>query len=228
MGVFFFKVFGVDSSSNLGNLLMAGICCGVVREGETSVSIEPSSRTLKRRKVELLTYKFIADVAVPPAVPPAVECSRKRQKLELYASTAASSTSECCKNGVQSSEAKSKDESEGLHACETLRSSRPVNLCENSASTELVENEILRLENPRFGVTSVCGRRRDMEDAVSVHPSFSQEEGSVSKGCHFFGVFDGHGCSHVSIHDPRFGFFNFFFYFFRPIILTSVSIFDFF
>ncbi|GMN41439.1 hypothetical protein TIFTF001_010666 [Ficus carica] len=174
---------------------MAGICCGVVREGETSASMEPSSRTLKRRKVELLTYKFIADVAVPPAV----ECSRKRQKLELYASTAASSTRECCKNGVQSSEAKSKDESEGSHACEALRSSRPVNLRENSASTELVENKILRLENPRFGVTSVCGRRRDMEDAVSVHPCFSQEEGSVSKGCHFFGVFDGHGCSHVAM-----------------------------
>ncbi|KAJ3676684.1 hypothetical protein LUZ60_004096 [Juncus effusus] len=48
---------------------------------------------------------------------------------------------------------------------------------------------------PRHGMSSVCGRRRDMEDAVSVHPNF------VQIGCdyHFYGVFDGHGCSHVAI-----------------------------
>ncbi|XP_062210725.1 probable protein phosphatase 2C 30 [Phragmites australis] len=44
---------------------------------------------------------------------------------------------------------------------------------------------------PRYGVTSVCGRRRDMEDAVSARPGFLH-------GHHFFGVFDGHGCSHVA------------------------------
>ncbi|CAN6289912.1 unnamed protein product [Urochloa humidicola] len=44
---------------------------------------------------------------------------------------------------------------------------------------------------PRYGVTSVCGRRRDMEDAVTARPGFI-------RGHHFFGVFDGHGCSHVA------------------------------
>nr|ACR34958.1 unknown [Zea mays] len=44
---------------------------------------------------------------------------------------------------------------------------------------------------PRYGVTSVCGRRRDMEDAVTARPEFIN-------GHHFFGVFDGHGCSHVA------------------------------
>lgn len=44
---------------------------------------------------------------------------------------------------------------------------------------------------PRFGMTSICGRRTDMEDAVSICPDFSTEN-------HFFGVFDGHGCSHVA------------------------------
>ncbi|KAJ4819672.1 Protein phosphatase 2C [Rhynchospora pubera] len=44
---------------------------------------------------------------------------------------------------------------------------------------------------PRYGVTSVCGRRRDMEDAVSIRPDFVPNR-------HFFGVFDGHGCSHVA------------------------------
>jgi len=42
----------------------------------------------------------------------------------------------------------------------------------------------------KFGVTSVCGRRRDMEDAVSIRPCFTGKS-------HFYGVFDGHGCSHV-------------------------------
>ncbi|XP_051226726.1 probable protein phosphatase 2C 9 [Lolium perenne] len=49
---------------------------------------------------------------------------------------------------------------------------------------------------PRYGVSSVCGRRREMEDAVSVRPDFLT--GSSSSRSHFFGVFDGHGCSHVA------------------------------
>ncbi|KAM0922792.1 hypothetical protein ACQ4PT_005958 [Festuca glaucescens] len=48
---------------------------------------------------------------------------------------------------------------------------------------------------PRYGVSSVCGRRREMEDAVSVRPDFLSGGSSRS---HFFGVFDGHGCSHVA------------------------------
>ncbi|KAG2601894.1 probable protein phosphatase 2C 9 [Panicum virgatum] len=47
---------------------------------------------------------------------------------------------------------------------------------------------------PRYGVSSVCGRRREMEDAVCIRPDFLP---GASKH-HFFGVFDGHGCSHVA------------------------------
>ncbi|KAK3138587.1 hypothetical protein QOZ80_5AG0370790 [Eleusine coracana subsp. coracana] len=47
---------------------------------------------------------------------------------------------------------------------------------------------------PRYGVTSVCGPRREMEDTVSVRPDFLPGDGKH----HFFGVFDGHGCSHVA------------------------------
>lgn len=204
----------VDSSINLG-LFMAGMCCGVVGEGETSATIEPSSRALKRRKMELLTYKFIADVAAVPATA-AVEFSRKRRKLELCASGCSSSRG--CDNGVESSGARNKDESEGSQANEASRLNLPLNLCENSAS-EHVENESSHLVNPKFGVTSVCGRRRDMEDAVSIHPCFSQQEGSVQSGFHFFGVFDGHGCSHVRIQDRRFSFLNLF----KPISLVQNS-----
>lgn len=51
---------------------------------------------------------------------------------------------------------------------------------------------------PKFGMASVCGRRRDMEDAVSMHPSFCRREHDAAAGLHYFGVYDGHGCSHVA------------------------------
>lgn len=60
------------------------------------------------------------------------------------------------------------------------------------------EKRLKTPECPRFGVTSVCGRRRDMEDAVAIRPSFCGRDSDVPGGLHFFGVFDGHGCSHVS------------------------------
>ncbi|KAL9226622.1 hypothetical protein vseg_002412 [Gypsophila vaccaria] len=63
-------------------------------------------------------------------------------------------------------------------------------------------------EFPKFGVTSVCGRRRDMEDTVSIRPFFCGNDDTNSSvlkrkrkfsyGAHFYGVFDGHGCSHVA------------------------------
>lgn len=63
--------------------------------------------------------------------------------------------------------------------------------CESSSSRTF--NKTVRDENEcRFGVTTVCGRRRDMEDAVTVKPSFSND-------MHFYGVYDGHGCSHVAM-----------------------------
>lgn len=46
----------------------------------------------------------------------------------------------------------------------------------------------------KHGAASVAGRRREMEDAVSVREAFAAGEGR----CDFYGVFDGHGCSHVA------------------------------
>ncbi|KAK5770246.1 hypothetical protein PVK06_046396 [Gossypium arboreum] len=56
-------------------------------------------------------------------------------------------------------------------------------------------------ERPKFGMASGCGSRRDMEDAVSIHPSLCKQSSQVqiSSDIHFFGVFDGHGCTHRSI-----------------------------
>jgi protein phosphatase 2C len=52
---------------------------------------------------------------------------------------------------------------------------------------------------PRYGVTSVCGLRREMEDAVSIRLDFLHGGASSSGKHHFFGVFDGHGCCHVCV-----------------------------
>lgn len=70
----------------------------------------------------------------------------------------------------------------------------------NYVNVSDLENEVVVAEEcPKYGITSVCGRRRDMEDAVSVHPSFCKEKNEQNqKPFHFFGVYDGHGCSHVN------------------------------
>ncbi|KAI3694641.1 hypothetical protein L1987_77609 [Smallanthus sonchifolius] len=52
--------------------------------------------------------------------------------------------------------------------------------------------------NPKFGVASVCGRRREMEDTVAIHPSFTDLDDNQTSNTHYFGVYDGHGCSHVA------------------------------
>ncbi|CAN6204178.1 unnamed protein product [Urochloa humidicola] len=49
----------------------------------------------------------------------------------------------------------------------------------------------------KHGAASVAGRRREMEDAVSVREAFTAA-GTESGRCDFYGVFDGHGCSHVA------------------------------
>jgi protein phosphatase 2C len=51
--------------------------------------------------------------------------------------------------------------------------------------------EAVAASRKRHGAASVRGRRREMEDAVSVREAFAA-------GRDFYGVFDGHGCSHVA------------------------------
>lgn len=38
-----------------------------------------------------------------------------------------------------------------------------------------------------------------MEDSVSIYPSFLQEKHEKSRNLHFFGLYDGHGCSHAAM-----------------------------
>ncbi|XP_048325671.2 protein phosphatase 2C 37 [Ziziphus jujuba] len=171
---------------------MAGICCELV-ESETSAPMEPTSRTLKRRKMELMPFKFMADVSVSSPV----ECSRKRHKLDLCSPSSSSASSLLLQSKrdsrVESCESKSQEENEGAKC---NKEAWRLNNHDGEKST----NDAVQVYSPKFGMTSVCGRRRDMEDAVSIHPGFIQHEGSSAsnQNLHFYGVFDGHGCSHVA------------------------------
>lgn len=73
-------------------------------------------------------------------------------------------------------------------------------------------NNALELSNtPRWGFSSICGRRQEMEDAIVIKPHLFQvpstmlmdddhvNENTKTSLAHFFGVYDGHGGSEVCI-----------------------------
>lgn len=159
---------------------MAGICCEVVGESEPVAPVEPSSRTSRRRRLEIRSFKLVADAAVQ--LPTPLEKGRKRRRLELLTPLP-----------QKNSEANKLERSCFVNYDE-VNTNEALNL---SSRTNLVDDE--GEESPKFGITSVCGRRRDMEDAVSIRTSFYTYKRSVSAKTHFFGLFDGHGCSHVII-----------------------------
>lgn len=204
---------------------MAGMCCGVNIGGETetATSVEPSSESARRRRMEIHQFRFVAsDAAVAQALETGIKrpkvdalptspsrargeqvgkfreageiklsSRRKRQKCEDVINCV--SPPRVCENAVEKSEAKVKftlgTEDSGINS---------LLMWGSSSSSSGAEPE-LELELPKFGVTSVCGRRRDMEDAVAIRPYFSKGNTDVSANLHFFGVYDGHGCSHVRI-----------------------------
>ena len=130
--------------------------------------------------MEIHQLKFPASADVP-------QNGLKRQKLEVVSAAAPRE----CANAVENCAI-----SDGGVAVEKGGSvaAKPVNRCESRSLR--IEREAVR-ERPNFGMTSVCGRRRDMEDAVAIHRSFCQRKGRSPEELHFFGVYDGHGCSHV-------------------------------
>lgn len=178
---------------------MAGMCCGVnMGETETSAPVEPSSKSARRRRMEIHQFNFVpTDSAVAP--PSTGGGRRKRQKID--AAVPLLPPRECVDNAVQNCEVEKKDEEEKIDngaqlAREIPPVSRPFDLS-SSPARSIHENGV-DPDFPKFGMTSVCGRRRDMEDAVAVHPSFCGHNQNSPTGFHFFGVYDGHGCSHVS------------------------------
>lgn len=175
---------------------MAEICCELVSESSASTPCEQNNRTARRRRMEIRRFKFVSSVASPVTEP-----AQKRQKLEVYKP----SLSRDCENAVENS---ASDEEKPLFVSENGRSkteevsfsSQSSNLPMSTVSTSPsapVVKEVCGREYPKFGVASVCGRRREMEDAVAIHPSFYRRDHETSTELHYFGVYDGHGCSHV-------------------------------
>ncbi|NP_001312664.1 protein phosphatase 2C 37-like [Nicotiana tabacum] len=167
---------------------MAGMCCGVnLAETEATTPVEPSSEAARRRRMEIHQFRL-----APPLengtkrhkVEKVVDQS-KRRKLETSVTISLTSPLSVTEKVV-----------------EKEFEAKPLDLLESDVSSVKIERpEVVSGNNnpPKFGTTSVCGRRRDMEDAVAVHPSFCKEENENSNSLHFYGVYDGHGCSHVAM-----------------------------
>ncbi|KAK9123891.1 hypothetical protein Sjap_013493 [Stephania japonica] len=172
---------------------MAEICC--VKESNKSVSCEPKSRVARRKRMEIRRFKFISGVGVTPD-------NGKRQKVKVFP-TATSPDEEF---GVDDGAAAQQSESGGSEITEKssvspISKSSVEGSCPSSCVTSQGSSVTVITEGdrcPKYGVTSVCGRRRDMEDAVAIHLAFSQRESEDLSSLHFFGVYDGHGCSHVA------------------------------
>ncbi|CAN4107017.1 unnamed protein product [Withania somnifera] len=184
---------------------MAGMCCGVkIAETEAANPVEPSSEAARRRRMEIHQFRFVpnpTDVAAAPTTSLTVqENGRKRHRIE--------------KALVDSKRHKVKTKSvtislspppvlSGINETEVVvvpDLSESGTQLANMDSTDVNDAEVVPSDDvPKFGTTSVCGRRRDMEDAVAIHPSFCKENSESSSNLHFFGVYDGHGCSHVAL-----------------------------
>ncbi|KAM0953363.1 putative protein-serine/threonine phosphatase [Dioscorea sansibarensis] len=150
---------------------MAEVCCEVVSPREPATeSCEPGTRAARRRRMQLRRVKFVSGLG---AVVATAEPMRKRQRVELLEDVVRSGTEHLSGSGS------------GPSSSSSLR----VNRSESIASGA---------RRARYGMTAVCGRRREMEDVVSIQPEFLR--GSLGhETYHFYGVFDGHGCSHAAV-----------------------------
>ncbi|GKC33742.1 probable protein phosphatase 2C 75 [Tanacetum coccineum] len=84
---------------------------------------------------------------------------------------------------------------------ETSGESVVVHPTSSSTAAAAIMSLISIMETPQppvYGMTSVIGRQREMEDEVSVRTNLCRPEINGFRPVHFFGVFDGHGGRHVS------------------------------
>ncbi|KAI3955418.1 hypothetical protein MKW98_018519 [Papaver atlanticum] len=173
---------------------MAEICCGIMSESKTPSTCDQPSRAARRKRMEIRKFKFIAGNMVEEELKE--NGGIKRQKRSFIEETTISSLSPAreCENGVESIdyENHSSSNESTVETISILKSSSPV------ANIPVAMIPVVEDRCPKFGMSSVCGRRRDMEDAVSIHPSFCKPECQIPARFHFFGVYDGHGCSHVA------------------------------
>lgn len=160
---------------------MAGMCCGIVGDSEAS-PVEPSTLGVRRRRrMDMLPLNIMAaDIGIAPQL----EAAAKRPKI----SAPEIRLPRECDNATGSCSSPSPPLAAELHR--RKEDDEP----EQKQSARSMPDQ----DRPKFGATSVRGRRREMEDSVSIHP-FLCGTGKESGEFHFYGVFDGHGCSHVAM-----------------------------
>lgn len=178
---------------------MAEIWCGVVSEGKGSTKCERGSREARRKRMEIRRFKLVPEM-VAADVPADHQDSCKRQKLEGCTEPL---FSRGCENAVENCGSASEKKvgvkvENGESESKGIKISRSHSLNLTLSPSVVTGRELY----PKYGVASVCGRRRDMEDAVAIHPSFCRKRletvtASTTTGLHYFGLYDGHGCSHV-------------------------------
>ncbi|GAA0140812.1 protein phosphatase [Lithospermum erythrorhizon] len=150
-------------------ILMPRNCCGKnMCETETTTPIEPSSGSSRKRRMEIHQFRFVASDSM--LVSP-LENGRKRHRVDALT--------------PQESE-------DAFITKDHVMSKIEPAMQETIMGANKAEENIV-YEKVKYGSTSVCGKRRDMEDAVAIYPSFTN-----SKDLNFYGVYDGHGCSHVA------------------------------
>nr|GMC63700.1 protein phosphatase 2C 37-like [Ipomoea batatas] len=181
---------------------MAAVCGG---ETEATTPVEPSSEGARRRRMEIHKFRFVAaDVAVAPPL----DNERKRHNNIFPVSPPASESCDVSENCKKRRKLEGNDVCYVSKACEDegfvvegeirakVSSEDPTEDPDRPESATCSGTEP---DCPKFGMTSVCGRRRDMEDAVAIHPFFRRNTENSTSSSHFFGVYDGHGCSHVAM-----------------------------
>lgn len=158
------------------------ICCGATAEGEApAVRVcEKGSQRTRRRWMDIRRFGFAAGMS-PEDDEQYRKAGRKRRKLD-----SSSSSSSAAATAASPPSPKEVEEQAPTAADPSMSSAASGS--EASAAAN---------RSPKYGLTSVCGMRRDMEDAVSIQSFFSREQPRAPQALHFFGVFDGHGCSHV-------------------------------
>lgn len=189
---------------------MAEICCGLVSDGETSRRGESSSRAARRRRMEIRRFKFVTGVAPPPETTSEREQKRPKCKARDCEKAVENCVSEEEKQYLTTTTTKVVDCVKSESSSTSEQMSKPLLRSYRSAPAAL---DVLG-EIPKFGFSSVCGRRRDMEDAFAIYPSFCRRYPEIASELHYFGVYDGHGCSHVR--------YNFFFFTFKSKFLYSI------
>ncbi|XP_073009024.1 probable protein phosphatase 2C 24 [Typha latifolia] len=171
---------------------MAEICCEgaeTTAAAVTACELEPSSRSGRRRRMDLRRFK-IAD-SVDGSLPE-VERIRKRKRVEcsVSSSPAVLETGPVVGAGNGGEDVGSREDRSGSCPDASSYSEHPQARSGGSEESDGC---------PRYGMTSVCGRRREMEDAVSIRPDFLWVGSKIPGKHHFFGVYDGHGCCHVAV-----------------------------